>query len=128
MAYDAWGSSWGAVSAWGQSWVHTTPPPIVVVIDTHDGLKKSIEDYKRRREELHENILRAFEDVTGESTVPTIEHIVEVERTHPKEKRVLARVKNDVLELREVNESILRAMKMLQDREFEDIAFIVSVL
>ena len=117
------------MSAWGVSWVHTTPPPVVVVIDTHDGLRKNIEDYKRRKEELHADILRAFEDITGESRLPTIERIAEVERVHPQEKRVLARVRNDVLELKEVNESILRAMKMLQqEQEFRDIAFIVSIL
>jgi hypothetical protein len=126
--YDSWGTSWGAVSAWGQSWVHTTVPPVVIVRDTHDGLRKNIEDYKRRKEELHETILRAFEEVTGETKIPTVEEIKAVEKKKPLELKALRTIRNDVLELREVNESILRASRMLQEREFEDIAFIVSIL
>lgn len=124
--YDSWGSSWAG--AWGQSWVHTTVPPVVVVIDTHDGISKNIEDYKRRREELHDTILRAFEDITGEAKVPTVEEIKKEEKRQPLELKALKRVRNDVLELQEVNESILRAMRMLQEREMQDIAFIVSIL
>jgi hypothetical protein len=127
--YDSWGTSWGAVSAWGVSWVHTTPPPVVVVIDTHDGIRKNIEDYKRRKEELHENILRAFEEVTGvRQAEVTPAEIDAAQKVFPAERLVLKRIKDEALELREVNESILRAMRMLQDREMEDIAFIVSVL
>jgi hypothetical protein len=124
--YDSWGSSWG--SAWGQSWVHPTTPPIVIVRDTHDGIRKNIEDYKRRKEELHESILRAFEEVTGEFRLPTVEDIQKEEKAKPLELRVLRRIKSEVVELKEVNESILRASRMLQDREMEDIAFIVSLL
>jgi hypothetical protein len=100
----------------------------VVVIDTHDGIRKNIEDYKRRKEELHESILRAFEEVTGEreTEIPVIEAKIELQKAKPS--FALKRVKEDVLELKEVNESILRAMRMLQDREIEDIAFIVSIL
>ena len=126
--YDSWGSSWGAVSAWGQSWVHTTPPPIVVVIDTHDDVKR-INEYKRRREELHEDILRAFEEVTGEreTEIPVIEAKVnELQKERPS--FALKRVREDVVELREINESILRVSRMLQEREMNDIAFIVSIL
>jgi hypothetical protein len=123
--YDSWGSSWGAVSAWAQSWFHPTQ---VITIDTHDGLRKNIEDYKRRKEELHEQILRAFEEVTGEAKVPTVEEIRTEEKRQPLELKTLKKVRSDVLELKEVNESILRAMRMLQEREMEDIAFIVSVL
>jgi hypothetical protein len=129
--FDSWGSSWGAVSAWGQAWVHTTPPTPVVVIDTHDDVKR-INEYKRRREELREDILRAYEDVTGEreTEIPVIEaKTIEFQKAKPT--FALKRVRDDVSELREVNESILRVSKALQDREInelQDIAFIVSVL
>jgi hypothetical protein len=125
--YDSWGSSWGAVSAWGQSWVHPTAPIPVVVIDTHDDVRR-INEYKRRREELHAQILSAFEEVTGEAKVPSVEEIKAEEKRKPLEVKTLKRIRDDVVELKEVNESILRAMRMLQEREMEDIAFIVSVL
>ena len=126
--FDSWGISWGAVSAWGQSWVHTTPIPPVVVIDTHDDVER-INEYKRRRDELHEDILRAFEEVTGEreTEIPVIEAKVEqLQKATPS--FALKRVREDVVELKEINESILRVSKMLQEREMQDIAFIVSVL
>jgi hypothetical protein len=125
--YDSWGSSWGAVSAWGQSWVHTTTP-VVVVIDTHDGVDERIKEYKRRKEELHEQILRAYEDITGESRLPSVEDIQAEEKKQPLELKTLRRIKEDVVELNEVNESILRTSRMLQERELQDIAFILSVL
>jgi hypothetical protein len=122
--YDSWGSSWGAVSAWAQAWVH---PTRLVVIDTHDDVDR-INEYKRRREELYESILRAYEDVTGESRVPTVEDIQKEEKAKPLELRTLKRIKEDVLELKDVNESILRVSRMLQEKEMQDIAFIVSIL
>ena len=126
--YDSWGTSWGAVSAWGISWVHATGPAQVVVVIDRWGEDERIKEYKRRKEELHEQILSAFEAVTGEAKVPTIEEIKAVEKKQPLEVKALKRVRNDVLELQEVNESILRAIRMLQDQEMQDIAFIVSVL
>lgn len=122
MIFDSWGNSWGATSAWGQSWVHTRAP---VVIDTHDGVDERLNEYVRRKEELHESILRAFEDVTGESkeqTVESIEKQVEVKQGY-----AFKRIRQDVFEYKEIDQEILRISKSLQEREV-DIAFILSVL
>ena len=124
MIYDSWGSSWGATSAWGQSWVHTRAP---VVIDTHDDVKRieeSIREYKRKKEELHETILRAFEDVTGESS-RTVEEVKAKEIQSPKLREIL---RPQINEYEEVNKHLLMLSKSLQDREMDDIAFILSVL
>ena len=122
--YDSWGASW--FGAWGTSWVH--PTPVIIVGDTHDGGPERIREYKRRREELHEQILRAFEEVTGESRIPSVAEIAKEEKARPIELNALRRVREDVLELNELNESIVRLSKVLQEREMDDIAFIMSVL
>ena len=122
--YDSWGSSWGATSAWGSSWVHTAP---VVVIDTHDDVER-INEYKRRKEELHASILRAFEEVTGETKVPTVQEIKTVEKRKPLELRSLERITEQVNEYEEIDKHILMLSKMLQDREMDDIAYIASIL
>ena len=120
--YDSWGSSWA--SAWGTSWVHTAP---VVVIDTHDDVER-INEYKRRKEELHASILRAFEEVTGETKVPTVQEIKTVEKKKPLELRSLQRIEEEVNEYEEINQHILMLSKQLQEREMNDIAFILASL
>ena len=39
----------------------STPPPIVVLTDTHDGIKKRDAEYKKRQERLRGQLEAAFE-------------------------------------------------------------------
>ena len=122
--YDSWGSSWAG--AWGISWLHQTP---VITIDTHDDVKRieeSIREYKRKKEELHETILRAFEDITGESS-RTVEE-VEVKAKEIQSPKLREILRPQINEYEEVNKHLLMLSKSLQDREMDDIAFILSVL
>ena len=60
MSYDTWGGSWG--NSWSLSW---TRSPSVIIIDGHDGAKKD-EFYKKKKEKLREDLLKAFEIALGE--------------------------------------------------------------
>ena len=121
---DAWGGAWG--SNWSTSWTRTTPIP-VVVIDTHDEARR-FDEYKRKREELRAQIEEAFEEITGTKVLPTVAEIRKAQKAQPAQIRLLERVKEDVDEYEEINQSLFRLSKMLQEREMDDIAFIASIL
>ena len=98
--------------------------------DTHDGFwdieddtPKRLEAFRRRKEELREEIQNAFEEVTGESKVPTLSQVhKEALKATPKEKIVLMRVREDLTELRELEEKLRLFL------EQEDVIFIASIL
>lgn len=113
MSYDAWGSSWG--SAWGVSWVHGQT---VVVVYTHDGERKKLDEYRLAKEALKTQITEAFEIVTGETRIPEPVEITRFEKKAgqlPKLERPAYR--KTFLQIRNWQQEIERIDRIMNDLE-----------